>query len=275
MDRRRFLATAGALSAHSLLSPSFKAFAQQDPYASLAFANSVAVGNGCHTVARASDWYALQAAFSSVLSDWMANNRDADVKATAGYVDPSWVSSAGINMAAYAGQFQSYQPAVQVGDLQTAAAYIDMKAPSTVPWVLEVFQSDGMEFFLANAVQEAGKIGDALLASGGSIQANVVKRRPGMKVPYMRPPQLPPGNGDGGGGKGYTCAVDGAIILTAGIAFATIGFMTGGLGFFIPALASVAWTPVLAGGMWGTIAATGGTAVFGWGIGHAVNGCSF
>jgi len=268
MDRRNFLLGAGtssALVATGGLGLSRRAFAQSAPdpniYNASVAAHAIATGNGMYVGGFSSDWQTVGTTLSNCLAEWNANGRDAGVAAAISSISPSMITSASLDQQTMLATLQAYQPAVQLADIQQVLSFVDANQ-ALVPSVLSGMQTNGMSYYIGLLINQSQLVSSYLAnqSSGGQIPSAIRSRgTSGDKTANPIKIAQPPPN-EGGG---YNCAVDGALIFAAGLAFATLSVMT---------LGSV---DILAGAAWGGIALWGGIGTTGWGVGHVIAGCGF
>jgi hypothetical protein len=187
------------------------------------------------------DWYNLEHAFIACRNEWLANGRDAGVMAAMSSVSPYSITSDNLDQNGILQYLQIFNPAFDLGDVQTLLAYIDT-SQDQIPTVLSNMQSYGLSGYMSLMAKSAEFMGmylDQYYASSGS----------GSKSRLMRVGAFPPQNG---------CSSSGLAIVAAGLAFGVIGVMTLGT------------APVLVGAAWAGIALWGGNSMIAAGVGHAI-----
>jgi hypothetical protein len=158
-------------------------------------------------------------------------------------ISTSMVHSGALDQNSILQGVRPYQPAFQPADVALSLSPIDQNQ-AMLPTVSQYMQQIGISYYLNVAISQANKIGNAIRASGGAVVvANALRPVEGVVQPDRLPPGGPPGYGSGRGG--YNCAVDGAAIFAAGLAFATLSVMTLGA---VDVLAGAAWAGIA---LWG------------------------
>jgi len=259
-NRRAFIISAGTTAgvAATMGLGTRKMFGQANPpnptlYNALIAAHAIAAGNLFYATPSANDWWTVNNAATACANEWLSNGRDAGVQSAASKITPSDIITANLNTTLILSTIQAYQSKFTAANVAQSVAFVNDNS-AMVPSVLEQMVSGGMTPQLTTIMQQSARIAEGL--ANGTIPA--VASRFSAHPAYK--PSNPPG---GGGGGGYNCAVDGAAIFAAGLAFATLSVMS--LGSF----------DLLAGAAWAGIAAWGGLGTTGWGVGHVIAGCGF
>lgn len=271
MNRRSFLSgtSSAAVVAASggivLLSPRRSVAQSSAPscYAASSSAHAIAAGNGAVGTQSGNDWTNIGNSISSALSEWQASGRDATISSLCNQYSPSSISSSALPQNQILQYLQNFQPSYTAAMVQQALGFLDSQTDAQKQTVLNNMQTQGMSYYINMLIGQSPKVAGAVNAgpSSSSPSPSAMRWQSAGSIDPMvaRITQPPPTEGNGG----YNCATDGALIFAAGIAFATLTVMT---------LGSV---DVLAGAAWGAITLWGGLGTTGWGVGHALAGCSF
>lgn len=274
MNRRKFLFSAGTASMAATMGiGARRLFAQNAPdpniYNASIAAHAIAAGNGLYVGTSSGDWGAVMSTLNNCATEWASNGRDGGVAAAMANISPTMITSSALDQTTILQNLQVYQPQFLMSDLQAVLSFIDTNQ-ALVPQVLATMQQGQFSSYITGMAGQAKIFSFDLArmaASGGGNSISAVgSMMPGGLRPIIPPSKMSlPSNGPGdqGGGGGYNCATDGALIFAAGIAFATLSVMT---------LGSV---DVLAGAAWAGIALWGGIGTTGWGAAHVISGCGF
>lgn len=262
MNRRKFMTgSAIALVATGGLGTSRRLCAQgtgMNPavYNSGSTLFAVATGNAFYGTPTAQDWINVQNNLSLAYADWTANGTDSQMQSYYNSLNPASVVAANMNQSVLLQNAQLVQPQMNLANIQTALTFLSTVTQSQLEEVISMIQQAGIAYYINVANMAAGSLSHFLTNSSTSslVTSALLKPTPDITTPHpIKPPSRP----------GYNCATDGALILGAGIAFATLTVMT--LGF----------VDVLAGAAWSSIALWGGLGTTGWGVGHVISGCNF
>ncbi len=195
--------------------------------------------------ASASDWNAYRNTLITIANDWQTNNYDSQLQNHYAALTPSNCKSSNLDQNQILTDVQATTPSVTLANLQHGWAVYDGLDASSVQSFISTLQSQGMIPYFTSAMQQAAKY--AALASAQNAARTIAEyEQQHVEEPNMRPPPPPTG---GGGGK---CNASSFAVDALGLAFLTIGIMSG-----IGAISE--------GAAWGAIATWGGgaTTVYG------------
>ncbi len=252
MDRRAFCKVGGgavALLATSTVAR--KAYGQgpsgNSVYGSSNTISALASGNMIQQTASATDWNAYRNTLITIANDWQANNYDAQLQSHYAALSPSNCKSSNLDQAQALQAVQATHPAVTLAQLQHGWSVYDGLDSNSVQSVIGALQSNGMLPYLTQAMQQAAKYAQLAGAQTASRLTGIMQQD-GLLNPALRPPPPPTGGGGGGYCNSASFAVD-----FIGLAFLTIGIMSG-------------FGAIAEGAAWGGIAAWGGGATTVYGV---------
>lgn len=242
IDRRTFVYSGGATAA-LLGTVGFgtrKSYGQEsDIYGMSTSIAALTSGNVLQYSSSSSDWNALRNSLSMIRDHWQANNYDGQLQGYYSNLNPSILKSSNLDQGQILQNIQATNPDVTLGMLQGFWAPYDNMDPSDVQSVIDSVRNYGLLPQINSAIDYAQIFGQQADA--------VAPPAPDGQETQMWIRALPPPPSEGGGGDGY-CANASFAVDAIGLAFLTIGIMTG-----VGAIAEgAAWAAIA---MWG-----GGTA---------------
>lgn len=268
MNRRSFLSTSAAASIGSIAwATSTSRFAKaqsgtQGPDTNLinsaTTAHAIQTANCYAGISPYTDWYNLASVHRSICTDYQNKNLDAIFIPAVQQMSASQFSLNAIDQNAIVAAIQPYQPSFALADVQMLFAALPTDSVS-IQNALIPLQTQGLAPLLSLAGDKAFELGGYIYratrgTAGGP--SNLVMS------PMSTPHPTQPFRKEFGGGGGYNCKTDGAILVGLGISFAVLAFMAA------PEIG------ILAASFWGPTVTWGGIASGGWIAGHAI-ACGF